>query len=145
MKKYIVKYSSNNSGGRWWLRDGDWEKLEKAGWIVEWYKDKKSNRFESYEGGRFLGARATEASIGIEAGSAIEAITAGIWKWEKDTCQNASSEGCNCCGAPHSFTVRNEEGGERDYASGEDVLRFLYEDIPSSLRDALEIMGRKMR
>lgn len=31
-----VEYSSNNSGGGWWLTDKHWQKLEKAGWEVEW-------------------------------------------------------------------------------------------------------------
>ncbi len=30
MKKKI-EYSSNNSGGDWWLKDEDWFALEKAG------------------------------------------------------------------------------------------------------------------
>lgn len=31
-----VEYSSNNSGGHWWLEDADWKNLEAAGWKVEW-------------------------------------------------------------------------------------------------------------
>ena len=31
-----VEYSSNNSGGSWWLSDDDWRKLEKAGWEIQW-------------------------------------------------------------------------------------------------------------
>ena len=31
-----VEYSSNNSGGGWWLKDEDWKALEAAGWKVEW-------------------------------------------------------------------------------------------------------------
>jgi hypothetical protein len=37
MKK--VTYSSNNSGGSWWLKDEDWQKLEDAGWYVVWGGD----------------------------------------------------------------------------------------------------------
>lgn len=33
-----VEYDSNNSGGRWWLKDEDWFALEKAGWKVGWFK-----------------------------------------------------------------------------------------------------------
>lgn len=32
----IVEYSSNNSGGSWWLSDKHWLALEAAGWRVEW-------------------------------------------------------------------------------------------------------------
>jgi len=31
-----VEYSSNNSGGAWWLKDEDWKALEAAGWKVVW-------------------------------------------------------------------------------------------------------------
>lgn len=31
-----VEYSSNNSGGGWWLKDEHWRALEDAGWEVEW-------------------------------------------------------------------------------------------------------------
>lgn len=143
--KYTVEYSSNNSGGRWWLTDSDWEKLEEVGWTVRWYRDEKDRIFGSHKDGRFLRALASRASIEIEAKSASEAMAAGIQKWESDTGQSASEEGCNCCGPPHAFTVKNEDGGEWEYADGEEVLRFLYEDVPGSLRDALEMMGKKRR
>jgi len=31
-----VEYSSNNSGGHWWLSDKDWINLESNGWDVIW-------------------------------------------------------------------------------------------------------------
>jgi len=31
-----VEYSSNNSGGSWWLTNDHWLALEKAGWTVVW-------------------------------------------------------------------------------------------------------------
>lgn len=31
-----VQYSSNNSGGDWWLSDADWIGLADAGWEVVW-------------------------------------------------------------------------------------------------------------
>ncbi len=34
--KLKVEYSSNNSGGSWWLYDKDWVKLEEAGWTIIW-------------------------------------------------------------------------------------------------------------
>jgi hypothetical protein len=34
-----VEYSSNNSGGYWWLKDKDWQALEDAGWYVHWGRD----------------------------------------------------------------------------------------------------------
>lgn len=35
-KTYNVEYSSNNSGGSWWLTPEDWKALEDNGWTVEW-------------------------------------------------------------------------------------------------------------
>lgn len=31
-----IEYSTNNSGGDWWLKDKDWKALEAAGWSVVW-------------------------------------------------------------------------------------------------------------
>lgn len=30
----VLKYSSNNSGGSWWLTDQNWKDLEASGWVV---------------------------------------------------------------------------------------------------------------
>jgi hypothetical protein len=80
-----ITYSSNNSGGDWWLSDDDWKKLEAEGWKVNW-KPK-----------RFLGALATTATK--EFASRDEAIT----EWERITGQDAWDGGCSCCGNPHDF------------------------------------------
>lgn len=34
--RFRVEYSSNNSGGGWWLKDTDWLALEEQGWEIEW-------------------------------------------------------------------------------------------------------------
>lgn len=112
-----IKYSSNNSGGSWWLSDDDWKKLEAAGWSVEWKKE------------RWLGALAKSASKDFDS------VGAAIREFEEVTGQQASDEGCNCCGAPHSFSW---EGG---YASGEDCLQHLYAKVPKSLREATEALN----
>lgn len=79
-----VRYSSNNSGGSWWLSDEDWHALEYVGWHVEW-RD------------RFLGALATAATR--EGLSFDEAVA----EWERITGEDAEAEGCSCCGQPHYF------------------------------------------
>lgn len=92
-----VTYSSNNSGGSFWLSDDDWRALEAAGWEVEW-RD------------RFLGALATEASReGLSLGAAIA-------EWESVTGQNSADLGCSCCGTPHSFHFEGDNG-ESEYYS----------------------------
>lgn len=149
-----VRYSSNNSGGDWWLTDEDWLALERAGWSVEWgglyfcragfqlhqppvgfvpcaaEKCEGHRRYESYEqadanpDGRFLDAAATAATI--EADSMATAVR----QWETVTGKDATDNGCGCCGPPHSFSA------EGQYASGDDLVAVLHPGAPTSLREA---------
>lgn len=98
MTKRIV-YDSNNSGGIWWLRDKDWVNLEKAGWVVDWYRNqKRSTLFNKLDSeGRWLGALAATAYR--DGLSLRDAIT----EWEKITNEDCEAEGCPCCGPPHNF------------------------------------------
>ena len=82
----IVEYTSTNSGGQWWLTDDDWKNLEKAGWKVEWEKE------------RFLGALARSAK------KEFDSIKEAVEEWEKITREDSRAEGCSCCGQPHNFT-----------------------------------------
>lgn len=82
----VVEYSTNNSGGSWWLDDEDWHKLELAGWKVEWKNE------------RWLGALATRAYR--EGLSYDEAVA----EWESITGEDANDSGCDCCGQPHYFS-----------------------------------------
>jgi hypothetical protein len=101
----IVEYSSNNSGGSWWLKDADWYALEATGWEVDWVKDQKD-----MDGERWLGALASYARKNFDNPSdAIE-------EFENITGESASAVGCNCCGPPHSFSYEDEDGYH--YASG---------------------------
>jgi hypothetical protein len=86
-----VEYSSNNSGGNWWLSDEDWKALENAGWNVQW-------------DARWLGALATSATIEVEQPQ--DAIDS----FESVTGQRASAIGCTCCGPPHNFYYTDEDG-----------------------------------
>jgi hypothetical protein len=89
-----VEYSSNNSGGNWWLSDQNWLDLEKAGWEVKWVKGDD----------RFLGALAMYAT---KQGTTLDEAIAN---WETVTGESSNSLGCECCGTPHSFTLYNDEG-----------------------------------
>lgn len=109
-----LEYSSNNSGGSWWLKDADWLALEKAGWVVDWYAN-RNDGFGSYEKGRFLGALASGAHKIV--GSKAEA-TEAIEEWENLTGNSATSAGCNCCGQPHYFSLLNDDDS---YVSSFDV------------------------
>lgn len=101
-----VRYTSNNSGGYWWLKDEDWQRLELMGWEVEWRKNETDPLFRGDKDGRFLGALATSATRhGKTMADAIE-------EWEQITGQSADEEGCPCCGQPHGFwEYEDNEGG----------------------------------
>ena len=100
-----VKYSSNNSGGNWWLEDKDWFALEAAGWEVQWYKDVTQEPFKSlYNNGKFFGALAAEATR--EGLSLEDAVT----EWRNITGADETDPGCPCCGQPHRFTLYDDEG-----------------------------------
>lgn len=71
-----------------------------------------------------------------------------IRDWEKVTGLDASDEGCNCCGAPHTFywgrAVSDFEGDDKTeygYCSGETCLQYLYAKVPGSLREATEALN----
>jgi hypothetical protein len=98
-----VEYISNNSGGSWWLKDADWTKLEKNGWDVRWLGTFASNCYKEFE-----------------ADSVKDALREAIRDWEHIIGKDASDEGCNCCGPPHSFSAEN--GKDWEYASGEEVV-----------------------
>lgn len=57
------------------------------------------------EAERWLGALATSAS------RETDSPQAAVEEWERVTGQDASAEGCNCCGEPHSFSWEDDDGG----------------------------------
>lgn len=153
-----VEYSSNNSGGSWWLKDEDWRKLEAAGWYVVWGKNlfcfgsyspmkppvcaseqecKGHRAFESSgamtDKDRWLGALATNAHKDFPS------LADAIRDWERVLGMDAADEGCGCCGPPHCFSSRDPH----EYASGDSVVGVLYPGSPKSLREAAEIYGKK--
>lgn len=157
-----ITYSSNNSGGGWWLKDKDWIALEKAGWHVFWgglyfchsrfsFQEKpvgkpephassskcpghrRYDTFEELGKDRYMGALAKEACKNFKTpGDAMQ-------EFEEITKQDVSEEGCNCCGAPHSFNW-GAPGKNYGYASGEDCLAYLFPDKTTNLskRELLE-------
>lgn len=94
-----VRYSSNNSGGSWWLADDQWKALEAAGWEVEWYKKGALMSRPDKDGKyRFLGALASYAYLECES------IEEAVESFERITGEDASASGCDCCGQPHYFS-----------------------------------------
>lgn len=156
-----VSYSSNNSGGKWWLTDENWRALEAAGWVVDWVKapstprmsleemrtddndkairEEKLHRMVDWMGKgledgvwRYMGALARDATIEAETPGAA------MRSFEAATGLKVSDNGCNCCGPPHCFTWG--DGAKAGYASGEDCLRYLFPGraVPRDLREAME-------
>lgn len=110
-----LEYSSNNSGGSWWLKDDDWYALEAAGWTVRWKKDASDHPwFKPDKDGRWLGALATHAEIVV---SSLADAKDKIREWEQITGQDITDEGCNCCGQPHNFHITKADGGWEDPVS----------------------------
>lgn len=120
---YRVIYTSNNSGGHWWLEDEDWIALADAGWSVHWAKDserrgysfdkclEKTKTPDKEDTVRWLGALARSAA------KEFSTLEEAIEEFERVTGQRASDQGCNCCGVPHEFEYRNEETGEKGYGN----------------------------
>ena len=124
----FVEYSSNNSGGSWWMSDQNWLDLEKAGWIVMWARLKveydgddckrdkdgipvttprtESNYMVKDQDGnyRYLGALTESAyRVGLSLEDAMD-------EWQKVTGMDPMASGCSCCGQPHDFTRYDEKG-----------------------------------
>lgn len=97
MTQVRTRYSSNNSGGYWWLTDDDWLALARDGWDVQWF-----HKAKVYYGGRWLGALASEAYF---PGSYEDAVAS----FESITGQNSDEQGCRCCGQPHYFSEEEYE------------------------------------
>ncbi len=113
-----VEYSSNNSGGSWWLSDEDWKALEEAGWVVEW---RKNSEYADADG-RWLGALATSAiREGLSLGDAIA-------EWESVTGENSADLGCSCCGPPHSFFLETDDGATEYYSPQYPITGSRYDD-----------------
>lgn len=95
-----LEYTSNNSGGSWWLSDDDWLALEKAGWTVNWIKN------DPYHNGaeRWLGCLAKSAS------KEFETPGDGVEEFRRVTGEDPFAEGCNCCGEPHRFEYTDSKG-----------------------------------
>lgn len=114
-----IRYSTNNSGGDYWLKKKDWAALRKAGWTVEPLPKNQIGDLLSRLGCTYHNAHKN-----------FRTVRAALLEFEKLTGQKVSDEGCPCCGPPHSFSWKN------GYCSGEDCLKYLYNHVPKSLRDA---------
>lgn len=95
-EKVWVQYSTNNSGGYYWLSKKDWLALESAGWIVD-----KNDIFMGVYHKAYRQARS---------------IHHAVTEFANVTGQDPHAEGCNCCGQPHYFNVVSEKDMENSLA-----------------------------
>lgn len=152
MGKIPVEYSANNSGGSDWLTPKDWAALRKAGWLVHGFDNAVYDADGNYEVDE-EGLPKTKGKIpaqGQYAYKRFNNIQEALAEFEKLTSQDVSAEGCNCCGPPHSFTwgkdiivrLPQDQLDKQDYhyASGEDLLDYMYPAKPTQLskRELLE-------
>lgn len=131
----LVRYNSNNSGGRWWLKDEDWIALEKVGWYVlwggypwhchskyNWTGKRPANVTELCASAEVCpGHRLFESHTEItDENRYMDALAREAWRtglsmgdaireWETATGQASTALGCNCCGPPHSFEFEKSE------------------------------------
>jgi len=102
----VLEYDSNNSGGSFWLDDEHWFALAEAGWEIAWAMGSgldydrlpPPKNASARDRRRWLGTLATKARI--TTFNPLQSIR----EWEKITESDASAEGCNCCGPPHTFS-----------------------------------------
>lgn len=167
-----VEYSANNSGGRWWLKDKDWLALRTSGWILHDYAYDAARYAENMkkdpaEFGKYNpldwwdkaadadGTRRYMGCIAKAAHKEFETPGDAMREFERITGQSVSDEGCNCCGAPHSFRwgcATDDDCGcpprtpHKNYGSayGENCLGYLFPNVePTDLRGAYEAASKR--
>ena len=136
MKKLLVRYFSNNSGGNDWLDETAWKKLEDAGWRLYGF-----GNFEYADGNEVMDETGRPKFIGEldrskYAYKRFDDIKTALKEFEELTGADVTAEGCNCCGAPHEFSWEGPDG--RDSCSGEDAGTYLLGvDLTKSKREML--------
>ena len=126
---FSVEYNENNNGGRVWLGKELAEKLIADGW-------KNITTTDHAMFGLWTLQKVFVAK------NAKEAMTIAIREWEKVTKMDASEEGCNCCGPPHSFSCKKETTDKTGWeyyesACGDGCLEYLYPNTPVATKREL--------
>ena len=108
----LFEYSTNNSGGDWWLTKENWENLEKNGWRVIWCDRERP----TYDNGKLKwdanGFPKTEQvpdkmyagwCIAHYAYKYFISHEEAVEDFERWSGQDYEEKGCPCCGNPHSI------------------------------------------
>ena len=137
MKKLLIEYYSSNSGGRDWLNEEQWKKLEKAGWRLFGFDN------VAYEGNDYkldkdgLPEKTGETDRYKYAFKRFDTPKEALLEFEELTGEDTTAEGCNCCGPPHCFSwvggyVSGEECSE--YLLGEDLSKVSKRELYQKLK-----------
>jgi hypothetical protein len=97
-----VEYSSNNSGGSWWVSDRQWFDLESAGWQVAWFAG--DTGYPTSAAGYYLGGLASDAK---RTGVTLEEAMA---EWQWITALDPCAIPCFSSAPPHSFAEYDADG-----------------------------------
>ena len=97
-----VKLDQNNSGGAWWLDDGQFDALLADGWVPV-----PSYRTTTW------GRNTQDLAIDIPVADPQAAVTIAKIEFGRVTGEDPDDEGCNCCGPPFSFDA--VEADDYDY------------------------------
>ncbi len=108
-----VEFDENNSGGYWRLSSQDYQKLEAAGWVVDYPDPLERRRGRTATTVQFVWARSEDEADTIGGDLAKR-------HWEIVLGRNAGEPGCFCCGRPFLFMVDKVERVEIECDYGKD-------------------------
>lgn len=106
MKKLLIEYYSNNSGGSDWLDEKQWKALKKAGWRLFGFRDFIFDNRGQYALDKKGLPKRKKPQIDKDTKYAFkrfDSIDEAIKEFEKLTGEDSDVEGCECCGKPHCF------------------------------------------
>lgn len=109
--KILIEYSTNNSGGNWWLTKQNWKDLEKEGWKLfncdEFIYKNGDHAFGRDGLPKRVSPRVKDETFEQYAHYGFkyfDSIEEAVREFEEITGQDVEEEGCECCGQPHSIS-----------------------------------------
>ncbi len=106
MKRYV--FEENNSGGHWWLKREDYDKLLANGWTCNIPDTDPRAKKPWHEGDDVLYGERKYTS------KEFSTIKDAVEDWQRITGRNFWEQGCNCCGAPYEI----HDANYKEYITG---------------------------
>lgn len=107
-----VEYLTGVSGGDTFMDDDDWDRLERAGWVIDWaahYANSPTVYFDEATAlYRFHNSNLAAKKAYLPNATLNEALQS----FDSNTTADYTDTGCDCCGPPHHFTEYDKDGGE---------------------------------